>query len=80
MKQYISVDNFIFILVVIFYDEKMSGADNSQPLNTRDFYRQIYSNVCPSGEISCLREVITSSFQLSLPRNRGEKVGSRITI
>ena len=50
-------------------------ADSSKPLNTKDFYKQIYSNVCPSGELSCLREVLMGSFQLSLPRNRGEKVG-----
>jgi hypothetical protein len=68
----------LWSLVLLFISIKSSCADVSKPLNTKDFYKQIYSNVCPSGELSCLREVMTSSFQLSLPRNRGGKVSSRV--
>ena len=78
LKQFLNFAVVIFSIIMIFYSEKLFCAGNNQPLNTRDFYKQIYNNVCPSGEMSCLREIITSSFQLSLPRNRGGKVGSNI--
>lgn len=80
-KQFINFHSVVlWSLVSIFLSVKLTRGDASQPLSTKDFYKQIYSNVCPSGELSCLREVITSSFQLSLPRNMGEKVGPRVSL
>ena len=50
------------------------GDATTAPLSTKDFFKQIYGNVCPSGELSCLREVMTESYQLSLARISGVKV------
>lgn len=63
--------NFVWNALVFHF----TYAIDDEPLNTRDFYRQIYSDVCPSGKLSCLREIMTSSFQLSLPRTTVDKVG-----
>ncbi|XP_028417038.1 transmembrane prolyl 4-hydroxylase-like [Dendronephthya gigantea] len=80
-KQFLDIPDIRFwVLVSILHSTMLSCADHIQPLSTKDFYKQIYGNVCPSGELSCLREVMTNTFQMSLTRKQKEKVGMQETI